>query len=292
MPKQQLPAITPAHAAFNKRANEAQDRTTKYVVPLYAMNDQGKTYCLGSAVLLKIVDQAFLISAAHVFDENQNPKQPTNIAIVGKHQLIPLGGGAIKSQRPPSGKRSDDKIDIAVVDLSTEIADELDHFSFLDVNQVDPSDAPYKQSLYTFTGYPSTKQKPIKDVTLTIEPVRYTSGPLQPDKYPAGYELGPHSGIDYNRKQMIARSGKVQAPPDPHGVSGGGIFRLGTFDQIVEGTNREVLVGIAIEDHKTSLIGTNITFALEMIRAYHPALDQYIPHGKYNKISATKASHN
>jgi hypothetical protein len=254
------------------------------------MNDQGNTYCLGSAVLLKIADQTFLISAAHVFDENKNPKHRTNIAIVGKHQLIPLGGGVIKSPIPPSGRRSDDKIDIAIVSLGREIAQELGNFSFLEINQVDPSDAPYKQSLYTFTGYPSTKQEPIKNLTLTIAPVRYTSGPLPPDKYPAGYEFGPHTGIDYSKKQMIARSGKVQAPPDPHGLSGGGIFRLGTFDQIASGTNREVLVGIAIEDHKTSLIGTNITFALEMIRAYHPELDQHIPHGKYLKIAARMAS--
>jgi len=280
--------LTPTHAAFNQRVADAEDRTAKYVIPLYATDEDGQRYCLGSAVLLQINKTRFLLSAAHVFDENKNPNHATNIEIIGNTHLVPISGSVIKSPLPPSGKRTDDHFDIVVIPLTNDLAAELERFTFLDSTQVDPSDKPYKQSLYTFTGYPSTKQKLVKAGTLTIEAVRYTGMPLHPEQYPTGFALGPHTGIDYSKKQMIARTGKVQSPPDPHGVSGGAIFRLGTFEEIANGTSTETLVGIAIEDHKTSLIGTNITYALEMIRAHYPELEDHLPRSEYFKIDATK----
>jgi hypothetical protein len=127
-----------------------------------------------------------------------------------------------------------------------------------------------------------------KDGGLTIEPVRYTSTPLLPEQYPTGFEFGPHHGIAYHKKKMIARNGNIQPPPDPHGVSGGGLFRLGTFDDIKNNASTPALVGIAIEDHNTCLIATNIAYALELIRADQPELDEHIPHSTYLKINVTK----
>ena len=215
MPKKKLPPLTPAHASFNKTTAAAEDQSTKYVIPLYAIDKTGDRYALGSAALLTINAKKFLISAAHVFDENKNPEHPTDIEIPGKNTFIPISGSVIKSALPPSGKRSDDKIDIAVVPLNDTIAEQLGRHTFLDVSQVDPSDRPYKQSLYTFTGYPSTKQKMPRNKVLTIEPVRYTSGPLPPNKYPNGFQLGPHHAIDYDRKKMIARTGQSPTTTRP-----------------------------------------------------------------------------
>jgi hypothetical protein len=288
MAKQQLPELTPKHIAFNAQAAATEDQTTRYVIPLYAIDENKERYALGTAVLLKINDKHFLITAAHVMDENKNPRWATDIEIPGKNKFIPLNGQVIKTPLPPSGKRNDDKWDTAVVQLNNDLITQLDHHDVLDINQVDPSDKPYKKSIYTFTGYPSTKQKMPKNGILTIEPVRYTSGPLDPDKFPEGYDFGPHLGIDYSKKKMIARNGKIQSPPDPHGVSGGGLFRIGTYDDIANKKNKPALVGIAIEDHKTSLIATNITVALEMIRADQPDLSDAIPKSEYFHFDVTK----
>jgi hypothetical protein len=85
---------------------------------------------------------------------------------------------------------------------------------------------------------------------------------------------------------MIARNGNIQLPPDPYGVSGGGLFRLGTFDDIKNNAPTPTLVGIAIENHKTCLIAINIAYALELIRANHQELD--IPQSTYLSIDVTK----
>lgn len=286
MVKLTLPKLTPAHRAFNQRAAEAQDRTTKYVIPVFATNDE-ETYTLGSAVLLKISNDHFLITAAHVTDEQRAAPRPTDLKIVGKNRLLAISGGIITSNLPASGNRAEDTIDISILPLTTEMVNELSYFNFLTIGQVDPSDKPYKQSLYTFTGYPAAKQAPPHAGKLTIEPVRFTSTPIPPDEYPKGYSLGPHMAIAYDKKKMISRDGKLQPPPSVKGMSGGGVFRLGTFHQIINGTNAETLVGIGIEAKPRCLIGTAISFPLEMIRANFPALDQYIPRTTNGTISVT-----
>lgn len=109
MPKQKLPPLTPAHIAFNKNVTAGEDQTTRHVIPLYAIDENKERYALGSAVLLQITDKKFLISAAHVFDENKNTKNPTDIEIPGANTFVPVHGSVIKSPLPPSGKRADDK---------------------------------------------------------------------------------------------------------------------------------------------------------------------------------------
>jgi hypothetical protein len=110
MQKQKLPALTPAHIAFDKNKMTAEDLTTRHVIPLYAIDENKERYALGSALLLQITAKKFLISAAHVFDENKNAKNPTDIEIPGANTFIPVHGSVIKSPLPPSGKRADDKM--------------------------------------------------------------------------------------------------------------------------------------------------------------------------------------
>jgi hypothetical protein len=263
------------------------------VVPLYGTKERGQRYVVGSGVLLQVGGESFLASAAHVFDENRRQDDPTNIEIPGRQQLIPLPGQVMTTPLPPSGRRADDPIDVAVVHLSADLVAELAYFKFVDMSEVDPSDRPNTHTLYTFAGYPSSKHEGPRDGVLTIEPVRYTSGPLFPEKYPSGFQLETHAGIDFNAKRMVARTERVQTPPDPHGVSGGGVFRLGTWEEIVAGTNQERLVGIGIEVRRAehSLLGTRIAYALEMIRSYHPTLSDYLPRSEYLRVDVTHGSH-
>jgi len=288
MGKFRLPAITPEHREFNRRKSVVEDRAAKYVVPLYGTAERSKRYVVGSGVLVRIEENAFLITAAHVLDEQQRVR--TNIEVPGRNALLPLGGQALKTPLPSSGRREEDLIDIGILPLQRDAVDELlAHFNFLDVQQLDPSDVPGTQTLYTFVGYASSQHEGPRWGVLTIEPVRYTSGPLPPDRYPKGFQLETHASIDFDAKRMVARTERVQTPPDPHGVSGGGVFRVGTWDEIIAGTNSEQLVGIAIEMRKQEgcLLGTRIAIPLEMIRAQFPRLSGFIPISRYLRVNAS-----
>ncbi len=284
MAKYRLPIITPAHQQFRQRTAAAEDRTTQYVTPIYADHDNNK-YGLGSGVLLVVQQEHFLITAAHIIDEHHT----TNLYLLAEKHFLAIGGPVLMTPLPASGDRNDAPLDVAVLHLNAETATAVQaHKQFLTINRVDASDKPYTHSLYTITGYPSTKQPPPKGGILTTTPVRFTSVPLPPDQYPKPFTLGTHFGIPYDKKKQIARNLKVERPPDPHGISGGGLFRLGTFDQIKHGTNTESLIGIAIEARPHSLISTNITIALELIRADHPELDDHIPRCSYGNITVQK----
>jgi hypothetical protein len=282
-----LPELSSQHREFNRRVALAEDRAAKYVVPLYGTRDRSERYVVGSGMLLQIEGRGFLVTAAHVLEEQRIAQ--TNIEVPGRKALLPLSGRGIKSRLPESGRRADDRIDIGILPLTRDMVDELlENFAFLDSRRVDPSDVGGPHTRYTFAGYPSSKHEGPRDGVLAIEPVRYTSEALAPEKYPAGFQLETHVSIDFDRKRMVARTEQVQTPPDPHGVSGGGVFRIGTWDEIIAGRNEERLVGVAIEVNNRArcLLGTRISYPLEMIRATFPELSPSIPRSSYLHVDA------
>ncbi len=227
--KKKLPALTPAHLGFRNYTAVLEDQTARYVTPLYGVDEQNQRYAYGSAVLLQITEKYFLITAAHVLDENQ--KAHATIQVFGRNTFHSLSGPSLRSPLPASGSRDDDAYDTGVLELPNDIAQEVQaHRSFLDIVQVD-------------------------------------------------------HGIDYNHKQMIARNGKIEIPITPHGSSGGGLFRLGTFAQIHRGTATPTLIGIATTVKPGCLLATNIAYALALISALYPDLADTIPTSTYCKFT-------
>src|SRR6266542_2905279 len=152
--KKKLPALTPAHLGFRNYTAVLEDQTARYVTPLYGVDEQNQRYAYGSAVLLQITEKYFLITAAHVLDENQ--KAHATIQVFGRNTFHSLSGPSLRSPLPASGSRDDDAYDTGVLELPNDIAQEVQaHRSFLDIVQVDPSEKPYlNASLYTIPGYP------------------------------------------------------------------------------------------------------------------------------------------
>src|SRR5215210_833552 len=113
MAKIKLPTMSAAHREFNRRVALAEDRVAKYVVPIYGTDERHERYVVGSGVLMRVHGHGFLMTAAHVLDENRRAQ--TNIEVPGRGALLPIGGQAMKSPLPASGRRDDDRIDIGVV---------------------------------------------------------------------------------------------------------------------------------------------------------------------------------
>lgn len=283
--KKKLPELTPAHLAFRANTATLEDHTARYVTPLYGVDEDDERYAYGSAVLLQIAKKYFLVTAAHVLDENQ--REHATIQVFGRNTFHSLSGPSLRSPLPASGSRDDDVYDTGILELPDDMAHEVQaHRSFLDIARVDPSEKPYlNASLYTVTGYPSRRQRLPRKGKLTFEAVRYTGVPLHPTKFPLPYELGPHHGIDYDHKQMIARNAKIEIPIAPYGSSGGGLFRLGAFADIKSGTATPTLIGIATTVKPGCLLATNIAYALALITAAHPDLGDSVPTSSYCTFS-------
>ena len=91
------------------------------ICPIWIEDETGIPEFLGSSTLLDICGVKLLVTAAHVVDESASSTLYWNPG--GK--LIPLVGRFDTSSLPQSGKRDDDPIDIAVLELSEELAASL-----------------------------------------------------------------------------------------------------------------------------------------------------------------------
>ena len=90
------------------------------VVPVYAFRDpvalvrgREKPRQFGSGVLVRLVGESFLLSAAHVFEEFGD----WSVLIGCGESLVPLLGTRFSSLPGPSGSHQDDPIDAAVLHI-------------------------------------------------------------------------------------------------------------------------------------------------------------------------------
>ena len=133
------------------RAVVHDNPTTSATVPIiWESPDRSKAEQVGSGVLIRIVDQVFLLTAAHVTDFDKTgalliPSQHGYMPIFGKYSVTPM---------PASGHRRDDKWDMAFVLLDDECVSRLDS-DYIVLDRPDIFlEAPPERFEYTFAGFP------------------------------------------------------------------------------------------------------------------------------------------
>ena len=55
-----------------RNLHTAEDAAQNFCTPIYAVDDRGGPYLLGSGVLLDVADATYLATAAHVLDRNSD----------------------------------------------------------------------------------------------------------------------------------------------------------------------------------------------------------------------------
>jgi hypothetical protein len=237
----------------------------KFVTPLYRMKVGNEPELGASGVWLAVGNRRFLVTAAHVVDE--------------KFIWFPMQQGFRKLpdfaviSNPPRGNRNADKMDVAIFPLTTdEIAAMHPYHQFVGVTDIDVNLNYVLGDRFEFTGFPYRGARLIRRRRLITQ--RYVSIidriATQREYKRWGYSHLSHIFMRYVRRKML-RNGVLITGPKPHGMSGGGIWKL------YPGTNTRKLAGIAIETPGQFLVGTRITLVLEVIRTIAPALDQLIP---------------
>ena len=80
------------------------------------------------------------------------------------------------------------------------------------------------------------------------------------------------------------------AGPDPKGMSGGGVWRLGTPKEFAMGTNLERLIGIGIEHRKDDkvLLGVRVSAVAALIGAVYPDVVVLLPTPRSVRVIATE----
>lgn len=226
---------------------------------------------IGSAVLLEIEGQMFLLTAAHVADWRDKGELciPTEKGIEGIE-------GHIASMNVPKGvSRNKDKIDMAYFCLSEALVKKL-HRSFLPLTMDDCwlTDNTQPKDIYSFSGFPLSKAKNRND-RYSSEMVTYSGVSTSAIKYEKlGYSDDTNIVIDYRRKKSVNLEGIKNMPSHPKGISGGAIFRWPKDPDIEPKYFKRTLVGIGhtyLQKHNT-LIGTKLSLYIPFIGSNHPEL--------------------
>lgn len=236
------------------------DRIAQYSIQLFHNDrpcwEQSPPEPIGTGVLIIYENRYFIVSAAHVLQpyatkQKRNPYREEseyddpqeaflsleNIGFYYDKHYYPIKEVAYTNI---TGE-VENLIDIAVIKLEKETVKELSGKQFVDNNWMEFNHAITTQNRYFVYGYPaewtdlkSTEivQKPLEMITngidaLTVEGV----------KFDAQYNLL----IGYDPKSLVDKDGNVLNISSPNGISGCGLWYLGTGSQLK-------LVGIMTEN--------------------------------------------
>jgi hypothetical protein len=269
---------------------QAERRVQHAVCPIYGINDRGEPELLGSSILLKLPTRALLVTAAHVLDKNEH----TTLYFGGTERLVELAGPSFRVPRPASG-RLKDTLDFGFIDISDVAPDQWSRYRFVTPGDIDVDDLPVAHTLYAFVGYPETRNRPKLGRKFQLSTTAYVLVSSASTRYAAlGLNQLTHFVGDFDRRKQFDSGKAVVAGPDPHGISGGGVWRMGGPSEFANGTNAEKLIGIGIEYRKSDrvLIGVRVGLVVSAILAAAPELARELPNSTRVHVKVTGPAEN
>ena len=236
--KHKLPEILPKQAELNRVFRKALEQNPKLalfevfepylrrpeasICPIFRGDDEGMLEQYGSGVFVRIADEHFLLSAAHVFDDFKEHV----ILIPGRDSLVEIQGAYSTTLLPASGSRQDDHLDMGYFHLNSEQRSDIDNsLLFLDERDCCPMDVTSDGDAYTLIGY----QSELSEMTGTKaqnEISRITCSGVQDHRYQKlGLDPRRHILLQYRMKKGISYRNMIQGKKhDFGGMSGGGVF--------------------------------------------------------------------
>ncbi|OUP35642.1 hypothetical protein [Bacteroides sp. An19] len=236
------------------------DRISQYSIQLFHNDmpqwESSPPEPIGTGVLIKYEDNHFIVSAAHVLQpyatkQKRNPYREESEYDDPQEAFLSLEnmGFYYNGFYYPIKEVTytnitgevENLIDIAVIRLEIETVEELSGKQFVDYNLIEFNHTITTQSRYFVYGYPaewtdlkSTEivQKPLEMITNGID-----ASTVEGVKFDAQYNLL----IGYTPKSLVDEDGHVLDISSPNGISGCGLWYLGTDGQLK-------LVGIMTEN--------------------------------------------
>jgi hypothetical protein len=253
--------------------SRVETRILPYTTGLFARRSNRLPQLIGSACIVRIRDRDFMVTAAHVLRENK----ASNL-FGGTRTLRPLEGGSIYRS---------DEVDIGVIPIEPVMHDALLDVHRLRPEDTDVDDIPEPGVLYTFTGYPSSRNKPnLHAKEISNQPTLFT-GRSAPLGWYRRLDIAPETHVATRFRLQKARDLRTRehGAPAPQGMSGGPVWRIGRPTDIGAGLIAERVIGVGIEYRQETFIGIRIAFAFAIIASVAPELAQLLPRPRHGKIN-------
>lgn len=239
----------------------------RYIFPLLT-SDERRPNVLGTAFLVAAGDMHFIVTAAHVVEAENS-----STLSFGRGVFVqPSSTTIVTTGMPPSGRREDDPVDVAVWRADAAMASAILAQGTLAVtmDQACIEDTAGAGDRYVFSGYPANRTRR-SSRELDLGPMSVNCEAVVGDRLHA---LGLHHHFHvvgkFNRRRMANLQGQQMTASDPRGMSGGPVWKI-------EGNNCR-LVGLGIEHRANQrvLIGTRIAIAAALLRANFPETRDFI----------------
>ncbi|MEY4940793.1 MAG: hypothetical protein RIQ93_2528 [Verrucomicrobiota bacterium] len=222
---------------------------------------------LGSGFFLRYLNRTVLVTASHVTRE-----------LEFGDLYVPTTGGSIESiggRFYHTGLRSQpaeaDRIDLAFIELPTELAARLPRDDYFTAAECDVADSFHEKSHYLICGWPGKRNQPNpwKPGSLPRAPISYLDSAHPPAAY-AKYDLSSstHYAVRFDPKRVMDDQGRLIRPPLLFGVSGSPCL---FFHRYASRTDLQTLripklVGVTIEVEKDAVVATRISLLFHLLK--------------------------
>lgn len=210
---------------MNKCTDELAPQFLKSVRAIYGSKHNGSPIHIGSCVAIEFKSKKYLLTAAHVLDENKN----TSLYVSGESNLILIESEAYVTN-PVQEERKNDTIDFAIIILSEKLQCEIGNIEYLTEDTMLLEEIKNNDRHCLALGYPNSKNKfnPTRGNHLKETPFVYSSY-LKSDEdiyVQTGTSPIHHYLLDFCKKHSKDENNKKVNSIYPQGVSGGGLFQI------------------------------------------------------------------
>ena len=223
---------------------------------------------IGTCTFVRNSEKHFLVTAAHIYDHSS-----INTLYVLDDGFVEFDG-IFHHTIAPESYRSNDFVDLALLELSTEMLENLKITEFISQAEFLIGNLASNQKYGTVLGYPESKHKnPVsKHRDLKVQLYCYTDMVFEIEKYSEIPEFSPGSHIilRHNAQHANDPDGNKVSSYGTKGVSGGGLFiveAIITRGALEPQSWNTWFAGILIErrKQKKALIFTNATSILQVM---------------------------
>ncbi|KWN15843.1 hypothetical protein WM21_11750 [Burkholderia ubonensis] len=222
----------------------------------------------GSATCIELRGVRYLLTAAHVVrDSRGQQRDPRAIGVIFRRdgstnntfvqRILAIGGGA------------QDSLDIALLELSAEGADEIaTSKDFLPETRVLKGVSADESRLFAVYGAPSKLSRAsLDDKTFSAGPMCYVT--VSCDPFPSHLDRSHDIALEYHKTSNISSSqkGTVEAPDLP-GLSGGGIWLITEPQEgVFWDPSESKLIGVQNRWVPSAALarGTQVQFAISLL---------------------------
>jgi hypothetical protein len=228
------------------------------LVPILCSEDRHTFDVIGSSVLVEFNENKYLISAAHVF-KNEN----LIYYFPGIQNLVPLLGPSIQM----TSNFKEDRHDIKIISISDKLFEEFKTFNPIKVRESDAKRILEPETNVVLFGFPNSRNRKFRRYIKKFSIQALTNTTADNNWYILeGYDTSLHILIHYNKRINFTADNIQVDFPDPHGISGGGIWKLFLQKNYLNSKNN-YLVGIVIEKSKNHkfIVGIKLEYVIKAL---------------------------